>query len=231
MSITKGSAVPQYQIVSFADGQARPADAIQLDGPPASLLFPRPAGDYLVRVENAISNGDLVSAIEDATSITVTGSSMGGHLAMAFAGIFGDQVEQAVAFNAPGFPDNAYVRNLFTGLGGVIPRVNDAKIVNVVSNEEPDPADSFNFIAGFPFGNFPGRKLNIPIEDQTFSDVPDPKTSSGNHDQRQVTDALTVFRLLQQLDTSLTLDRFGAMMRQSASSIRIRGKQKPGESG
>lgn len=53
----------------------------------------------------------------------------------------------------------------------------------------------------------------IPTEDQYPTDVPNPKTPSGNHDQRQVTDALAVFDLMQHLDNTLTLGRFDSLMR------------------
>ena len=180
VSATKESLVPQYHIETRSDPSSPPAGAVLL----SRVSDHPPLWDYLVQTAKVLSTGELADALQTSGGVTVTGSSMGGHLAMAFAALFGGQVKQAVAFNAPGFPDNEYLRNLFTGLGGTLPRVGDAKILNVVSSEEADPADDLNVVAGFPDGNFPGRKLLLPIEDQTFSDVPDPKTPSGNHDQR-----------------------------------------------
>ncbi len=173
----------------------------------------------LIRTSDVRSTGEIAALLGAApgTKIYVTGSSLGGHLAMAFASLFGDQIEHAVAFNAPGFGSSGALASMFATLGGRIPVVGDPLITNVVSSEGFLWWDGLNLISGFPFGSYPGTRVLVPIENQFVSDVPDPKPHSFNHDQRQVTDALTVYELLQRLDPGLTLDRFGALLKASAN--------------
>ncbi|MEZ5639833.1 MAG: carbohydrate-binding domain-containing protein [Burkholderiaceae bacterium] len=90
-------------------------------------------------------------------------------------------------------------------------------ITNVVSSEGYLWWDGLKLIAGFPFGSYPGTKVLVPIEDQFLGDVVDPKPHSFNHDQRQVTDALAVYDLLQRLDPSMTLDRFSVLLKGAAN--------------
>ena len=74
------------------------------------------ASAQLLRISDVASTGEVADLIASApgTKIYVTGSSLGGHLAMAFASLFGDQIEHAVAFNAPGFGSSEALVNLFT---------------------------------------------------------------------------------------------------------------------
>lgn len=173
----------------------------------------------LVRVADANSTGEIASLLAQApdTKIHVTGSSLGGHLAMAFAGLFGDRIEQAVAFNAPGFGSSEYLASLFATLGGRIPVAGNPLITNVVSAEGLLWWDGLQILAGFPFGSYPGTKVLVPIESQFLSDVADPKPHSFNHDQRQITDSLTVFDMLRRLDPTMTLARLDMLMRGSAN--------------
>ena len=208
----------QYQIVQLGLAEKAPPGAVYLPAP----FLANPAGilvrDYLVRIADASSTGEVATllAATPGSKVALSGSSLGGHLAMAFAGLFPQIVDSATAFNSPGFPTNSFVQGLFTGLGGSVPAVGNPLITNVVSREANNAGIQLNVIAGYPFGNYPGLSLTIPIEDQFFGDVPDPKPHSYNHDQRQVTDALTVYDMLQRLDGSLTLKSFDSLLRASA---------------
>ena len=129
--------------------------------------------DGVVRVEDAKSTGEVwqLLAAAPGSKISVTGSSLGGHLAMAFAGLFPDAIDQAVAFNSPGFVGTPAVVSLFATLGGMVPVANNPLITNVVSSEANNAGDQLNLIAGYPGDNFPGVKLIVPIENQFASDV------------------------------------------------------------
>ena len=209
----------QFEIVRLYEGESKPVGAVRLSDFRMSDGTSLPAADYLARgpvASSAVNALNIFAEFPD-RKVVVTGSSLGGHLAMAFVGLFGDRVSQAVAFNSPGFPDNDYVNTLFRALGGAAPKPGDPAIVNVVSSETQGVEDEFNLIAGFPDGNFPGQPLTIPIENQFVGDVPDPKRPSYNHDQRQVTDALTVFDMLHRMDYGLSLTSFGDLLRASAN--------------
>ncbi len=178
--------------------------------------------DEVARVQDAKSTGQVwqLLAATPGAKVSVTGSSLGGHLAMAFAGLFPAAIDQAVAFNSPGIVDNSTVRSLFAALGGTVPAAGDSRITNVVSSEANNAGDQLDIIAGYPGGNFPGTKITIPIENQFASDVLDPKIPSWNHDQRQVTDALAVFGMLERLDPTMTLQRFDRLLRVAANGER-----------
>lgn len=181
--------------------------------------------NIVARIDDAVSTGEVAALLTPANAqVTVVGSSLGGHLAMAFAGLFPEATASAVAFNSPGFGDiplrlgaESISKTLFTALGGSVPAIGNPLITNVLSSEANNAGSELNLIAGFPSGNFPGFSLSIPIENQFNSDVPDPKFKSWNHDQRQVTDVLTVFDMLQRLDPTLTPQRFGVFLRMAAS--------------
>ena len=149
-----------------------------------------PLLNLLTRAADVASTGELAAFFPAGSPIrvAVTGSSLGGHLAMAFATLFPANTVEAVAFNAPGFPDRTRVGWLFAGLGGVVPDVGNPLITNVQSREANNAGDQLDILAGYPSGNFPGRSLVVPIEDQYLTDVAVPKWLSWNHDQRQLTD-------------------------------------------
>jgi Ca2+-binding RTX toxin-like protein len=219
-STVNGREVPQFGIATYLEGQARSIGAKRLSSlseHEESIVLP--AGQYLIRIADAESNGTLLRATGDnaEAKVVVTGSSLGGHLAMAFAGLFGSRVEQSVAFNSPGFPDNEFVDTLFHALGGSVPKAGDPLILNFISSETQGVESEFSLIAGYPDDSFPGVALTVPVENQLLGDVPDPKRPSFNHDQRQVTDSLTVFDLFHRLDNSLTLSQFGRLLRASAN--------------
>jgi len=149
-----------------------------------------PLLNLLTRAADVCNTGELAALgpVGSPIRVAVTGSSLGGHLAMAFATLFPANTVEAVAFNSPGFPATASVQSLFAGLGGVVPVVGNPLITNVVSSEANNAGDQLDILAGYPSGNFPGQLLVVPIEDQYLTDVAVPKWLSWNHDQRQLTD-------------------------------------------
>jgi Ca2+-binding RTX toxin-like protein len=207
------------QIVAMYNWWQRVSTPLSSEGP---TWVPQYAFSYVTaratRIADAASTGELSSWLtqETGSRVSVTGSSLGGHLAMAFAGLFPAVVHQAVAFNSPGIADRSIVHALFAALGGTAPSVGNPLITSIVSSEANNAGDELNLLAGYPGGNFPGQLVTVPIEDQYLTDVTDEKSSSWNHDQRQVTDSLAVFQMLQRLDPSLTLERYGLLLRSAA---------------
>lgn len=202
ISSNVGQAVPQFGIERIARGAAVPATHALIEADSGG------GGNYLYRKPDAIATGELHArlAADPDRKVTVTGSSLGGHLAMAFAALFPTQTSQAFAFNSPGFANFETVNRFFQILGGARPTVGHPLITNAVSTEANNAGKALDLIAGW--WGFPGKKLEIPIENQFGSDVENPKRGSWNHDQRQVTDALALFELLQSLVPSLTLADF-----------------------
>ena len=207
------------QIVEMYNWWQRVSTPKGIDQPRyVSQFMLTPDGRGAVRTVDAAGTGEVAAliALTPGAKVTVTGSSLGGHLAMAFAALFPASTDGVVAFNSPGFSNDSFVQRLFTTLGGSRPAAGHPLITNVVSSEADNAGNQLDLIAGFPGGSYPGVQHIIPIENQYFSDVTDPKWTSWNHDQRQVTDALTVFNMLQRLDSSLTLEGFGSLLRAAA---------------
>jgi Lipase (class 3) len=138
-SATSGTLVPQY-VVSVTDL-----------GDPNALVIP---GGYLVRRADVAATGELVGAgalsSDPDQRLDVTGHSLGGHLAMAFAALFGASASSVTTFNAPGFIDNFYNRDFFAQLGGVLPTLTaiGAMTTNVIADEARKDGGSFSPIAG-----------------------------------------------------------------------------------
>ena len=97
-----------------------------------------PVLNLLTGAADVRNTGELAGFFQVGTPIkvSVTGSSLGGHMVMAFATLFPANTVEAVAFTAPGFPANASVQALLAGLGGVVPAVGNPLITNVQSRQD-----------------------------------------------------------------------------------------------
>lgn len=195
-----GTAVAQFRVSTRSLGSTTP-----------SLLF------EVTRIADVISTGEVAQLLmEDPDrKIDVVGTSLGGHLAMAFAGLFGSQISQAAAFNSPGFAANSDVVHLFSALGGSVPTAGAPNILNFISDEANKSGASLDVIAGYH--SVPGQRVNVPIEDQFLTNVPDPSIPSYNHDQRQVDDALTLYAFFSRMQADFSLDSLRTLMRNAAT--------------
>lgn len=122
------------------------------------------------------------------TGLTVTGHSLGGHLAAAMSRLFPSLVTDAYTYNAPGF-NLAIADSLldqFPTDAGAFP----SNIVNVVADTG---------ITVIPnVGDLPGTPQRIFIEDQSLiTNFP------GNHGIEPLTDALAVYKLFATIDPLL----------------------------
>lgn len=195
-----GTAVAQFHVSPRSLGSTTP-----------SVLF------EVTRIADVTSTGEVAQLLmEDPDrKLDVVGTSLGGHLAMAFAGLFGSQISQAAAFNSPGFAANSDVTHLFSALGGSVPTAGWPNIVNFMSDEANKSGASLEIIAGYH--SVPGQRVNVPVENQFLTDVPDPSFPSHNHDQRQVDDALTLYAIFSRMQVDFSLDSLRTLMRNAAT--------------
>ena len=199
--------VPQYQL-SLASGSSQ---AINVNG-----LWLEPAPWVM-------STGELVSALaaDPDHRIDVTGHSLGGHLAMAFAALFPDAVNQVVTFDAPGFGSSTANQAFFTALGGTLPTdsltTHGNSILNVVADEASLGQAPWSAIAGYR--SRPGDDIDIAIENQWQSDEPQPEpiTSGANHSIKMLADSLAVYNTLALLDPNLTPETYKTFLNQAAT--------------
>ncbi len=130
---------------------------------------------------------DGLGKIAPGQTITVTGHSLGGHLAMAFTRLFDNAT--AYTANAVGFAHNANVTNLFAALGGQN-NFDTGRIWNLYGTAGP------NYVtADETFGLWQAG-TRIPLFTESI------KNAFG-HGIRQMTDTAAVYDLFFQMDSTL----------------------------
>ena len=167
------------------------------------------SGAYLVQATPVHATGELSTALASDPLVDVTGHSLGGHLAMAFASLFDSDVEQVTVFNAPGFISSEVNQRFFAALGGTIPT--GLRTTNVIAAENGSDGESFSPIGGLD--SRPGVAIDVPIEDQSAWPL------TGNHAIALLTESLAVFQLLVRLDPALALDRYHTLLQSSSSQM------------
>jgi Ca2+-binding RTX toxin-like protein len=175
---------------------------------------------YPVIAETAVNDLGTATAplISPGALVDVAGHSLGGHLALAFAGLFPINARQVHAFNAPGFIDSTPNRNFFARLGGQLPvgaTPGGVPTLNVIADAQAGAGESFTLAAGLH--SRPGTPLNIAIENQVTGDEP-VATKAGplNHSQMILTDSLAVFALLSRLAPALSAASFESLLGSAA---------------
>lgn len=182
-----GSMVNQFEIANYSSSPSPPAGAVLIAH-----------STYLVPVLQVQATGELYSEA-DLSSVDATGHSLGGHLAIAFNGLFASSVDEVTTFNAPGFIDGSGNRRFFEGLGGLFPI--GERVTNIVADEANTGDDPLSIIAGLH--TVPGVSIEISIENQASLGEPD-RPIALNHSQQNLVDSLAVYNLLGQLDPSLS---------------------------
>lgn len=134
--------------------------------------------------------------------VSVTGHSLGGHLAMAFSRLFSDSTVSATAVNGLGFKvSDGNVDNLFAQLHGA-PGFDAGKIQNVYGINGPEFASMNNGVL-----QQPGLWDGIYIE--SASPLP---PIWGGHGGSQMTDSLALYDLFSDLDPTLSLDEITGIL-------------------
>ncbi|MEK9140880.1 MAG: hypothetical protein AAB308_07480, partial [Nitrospirota bacterium] len=212
VSNSAGQSVSQYQIKTHITVLGVPLTTPPAGAIPLSSSNPQIGvivTTYLEPAASALATGALVAAMgTDADGkLDVTGHSLGGHLAMAFASLFPAASSQITVFNAPGFTSTPNNSQFFAKLGGSIP--NGTNTTNVIADEANVGTAPWSAVASLH--NRPGEAINIAIENQVPSGEPD-KPGALNHSQMILTDALAVYNLLAKLDPGLSSTTFKGLL-------------------
>jgi hypothetical protein len=136
------------------------------------------------------SQADGLGLIMPGQTITVTGHSLGGHLAMACTRLFNNAT--AYTANTLGFAINANVTNLFSALGGQT-GFDANRIMNVYGEAGPE------IVTGDPFLGLHQPGTRFPLFTENWRPL------TFGHASRFMTDSAAVYDLFFQMDTTLAL--------------------------
>ena len=154
--------------------------------------------------ERATGSGTLATA---GLPTTVTGHSLGGHLASAYTRIFSSLNAQAYTINGAGFADAALsgngltnLRNLFSMLGGGA-SFDSTDILNLFGSQGPE----FVTMDSYMGLKQPGAHKEIFIENWNLQNV-------FGHGAVQMTDAMAVYDLFFRIDERFRTGELGAVL-------------------
>jgi Ca2+-binding RTX toxin-like protein len=142
-------------------------------------------------------DGSPGSVLQAGEHLTVTGHSLGGHLAILFGRLFPAVTEQVYTFNAPGV---AAWGNVLLNAAGVAP--SSAPVINVVAEHGMDFTTAF--------GTRPGTTYNVFIEGGGAID---------NHSIVSLSDSLALYDLFAKLSPGLAdrIDEVSSILRAASA--------------
>jgi Ca2+-binding RTX toxin-like protein len=169
---------------------------------------PIETGTRVVVASNVPGLG-LVSAAELAQGVQVDGHSMGGHMASAFARIFGANngvagsvnIQSIETFNSAGF-NGSLAEPLFGDIQAVL----------------GTGTSSFASVNAKQTNFFAANGVNVTTNDWWFTQMgtrvglyQEETTGIGNHSMYRITDLLAVGAALEKLDSTFTMDKLNAL--------------------
>src|SRR5574340_308744 len=143
-----------------------------------------------------VSTGEGLGQLMPTDHVTVTGHSLGGHLAVAFSRLFAGVVDHAYAYNAPGFGTN-FTDLFFNLIPGAASAFDSSKITNVYGEKGPELIA--NLHTRF------GEAVPVFIETAT-------------HSKQDLTDALALYDLLARMDPSVSVSTVTSILNASAAT-------------
>ena len=138
--------------------------------------------------QSLIATGPLTAG----TPLTVTGHSLGGHLAAAFTRLF--PVATAYSFNGAGFYDNFAVDLFFNNLAGHATTFDPSRIKNIYGDAGPEVVTNAWWHTQY------GARVPVFIENQL--QVPSPE-AAANHSMKILSDAMALYDLFARIDPSV----------------------------
>ena len=142
-----------------------------------------------------------LGVIDETTSVTVTGHSLGGHLSVWFSAFFGSRADHTYTYNGAGIGGfGVEIVDLLTG-GGMYAIPSDG-VTNIYAEK------GLEFTAGV--GASVGDTQPIFIEDQGVFQV-------GNHSSSLMTDSLAVQQLINTIDSSLDMNQMKGFLETGAN--------------
>lgn len=206
--------VAQYKVGSYTVGQD-PAPENEILTLFDDIVLGQPhIRYYLVSIADAQgTGGDIFDYLSTGKKVSVTGHSLGGHLAQAFNTLFSFQVSDGYGFNHPGIDNRSEVVDFFQYLGQVHPHAGiTSNFHNVIADESNDGNPSLFGVAGL---HFTSQQLI------TFVAIENQLNPVGDHSNQKLTDGAAVYWLLSELDSFLTAEEFHSLFQQSSNQVDI----------
>lgn len=143
-----------------------------------------------------VNIGEGLGKLSPTDHVTVTGHSLGGHLAVAFSRLFSGVVDHVYTYNAPGFGTN-FTDLFFNLIPGAASAFDSSKITNVYGEKGPELiADLHTRFGGA-----------VPVFIET-----------ATHSKRDLTDALALYDLLARMDPSVSVSTVTSILNGSAAT-------------
>ncbi len=187
----------------------------------SDIVIDEPGGDvYRIQLDdssNVFSDERArgIGKLNGSESISVTGHSLGGHLAVAFTRLFPGLGAEATTINGAGFATgltsgasgNAHlnIANLFGLLNGG-DAFDASKIQNLYGSAGPEVVTMDNYLGLVQQGG----------HGEVFIESWGPGQTLG-HGKEQMTDTLAVYNLFSQIDASLPIDTITGLLEASAN--------------
>jgi Ca2+-binding RTX toxin-like protein len=159
------------------------------------------------------SSASGLGLLSVSSTLTITGHSLGGHLATAFALLFPSVAVDAYTFNSPGFI--GWSRDLFNQLGELLrTSVTDVSITPVTSPINPitditAPLDIVSHIGEAHLGS----PMEVSVESL------DELSIIENHGIDRLVDALAVINFMSELDDRLTIERANQIIESASDTM------------
>lgn len=168
--------------------------SVDVTGADADIATFGAARDQIISLytwfQDLLSSGDPSLSPLLTNKVTVTGHSLGGHLALAFSRLFPDKVNGVYTYNAPGFKQTADVDSFFNQVAGhptTFP-VTTVPITNVNAANGPELISGRHILPG-------PQQMNIFVEDQGVI-----RLDAGNHSSLLLSDSLALYDLFGRVD-------------------------------
>jgi Ca2+-binding RTX toxin-like protein len=213
LRLTGSGSVDQYRLE--IRGSATPPSQhyyIHAEGTP-------PMYGYLTKVGTVIGDDVISSTVP----LTLTGHSLGGHLASEFALLFPDNVADTTTFNSAGFIGwaNNEVNTFNTMLADSLPEITSIRQYGSLIDTVTDITAPLDLVSnlgshlGVATNQFEIQVESVPGPLDTLSNI------RANHSIDLLSDSLAVINFMYTLDNSITIEKANVILQQSANQMNL----------
>jgi hypothetical protein len=176
---------------------------------------------YVILAQTETSEG--LNAINSDAQLSLTGHSLGGHLASEFALLFPDNVADTTTFNSAGFIGwaNNEVNTFNTMLADSLPEITSIRQYGSLIDTVTDITAPLDLVSnlgshlGVATNQFEIQVESVPGPLDTLSNI------RANHSIDLLSDSLAVINFMYTLDNSITIEKANVILQQSANQMNL----------